>query len=168
MGKVLDTISMRRSVRKFTSQEIEDYKLESLLKAAMDAPTARNDQNVFYVLVNDQAIKNQILIELDIEKNYYDCKAILFSFEYKEDYLNEYNVGAAIENVLLAAEELHLNCCWIHSSLKALDTEKGRKLLKECLSLDKEYKPLDTVAIGYSESIMPQKKERKHNLDKII
>ena len=51
---VLENIFTRKSVRKFTSEPVSDKQVETLLKAAMAAPSAMNKQPWRFVVVNDK------------------------------------------------------------------------------------------------------------------
>ena len=51
---VLENIFARKSVRKFTSEPVSDKQVETLLKAAMAAPSAMNGQPWRFVVVNDK------------------------------------------------------------------------------------------------------------------
>ena len=47
----LENILSRRSVRSYLEKEVETEKLEKILKAAEYAPTGRNSQPLFFVIV---------------------------------------------------------------------------------------------------------------------
>ena len=51
---VLENIFARKSVRKFTSEPVSDKQVETLLRAAMAAPSAKNGQPWRFVVVNDK------------------------------------------------------------------------------------------------------------------
>ena len=56
----IDVIMSRKSVRSYTDEAIPAEKVEVLLKAAMAAPTAMNVQPWRFVVVTDQAVKDQL------------------------------------------------------------------------------------------------------------
>ena len=51
----LEAINKRRSIRKFTGKALTQQQIETLLRAAMLAPTARNAQEWDFVVVRDRA-----------------------------------------------------------------------------------------------------------------
>ena len=61
----MNAIFKRKSIRKFLDKEIEDDKIERLLKAGMQAPSAMNTQPWEFVVVKDkksiEIIENMIL-----------------------------------------------------------------------------------------------------------
>ena len=52
----LDVIMTRASVRSYTNQPVEKDKIDNMLKAAMAAPTARNQQPWAFVVVDNREI----------------------------------------------------------------------------------------------------------------
>lgn len=56
----LDLILNRRSIRRFTSRSVSDDVITKLIKAAMSAPSAHNQQPWEFIVINDQAILEQI------------------------------------------------------------------------------------------------------------
>ena len=56
----LDTIFSRKSVRTYTDQAVSEEQVETLLKAAMAAPTGMNVQPWRFVVVRDQAVKDAL------------------------------------------------------------------------------------------------------------
>ncbi len=52
----LDVIFMRRSVRAYTSQPLEDTTIRGLLEAAVQAPTAMHEEPWAFVVVQDRAL----------------------------------------------------------------------------------------------------------------
>ena len=61
-------IFARKSVRAYTSQPIEKEKVDSLVKAAMAAPTAVNKQPWAFVVVDDRTALDKLAAELPYAK----------------------------------------------------------------------------------------------------
>ena len=57
---VLDTIFARKSVRSYTEQDVTPEQVETLLKAAMSAPSGMNLQPWRFVVVRDQEVKDKL------------------------------------------------------------------------------------------------------------
>ena len=53
---VLEAIFTRRSIREFTNEDVSEADLETLLRAAMAAPSAHNRQPWHFVVVRDKAL----------------------------------------------------------------------------------------------------------------
>jgi nitroreductase len=56
----MKTIFLRRSIRKFIEKPVDKKIIDLLLKAAMNAPSAGNEQPWEFVVIDDRAILNQI------------------------------------------------------------------------------------------------------------
>ena len=67
----MDTILKRRSVRKWLNQPVEEEKIKTILKAAMNAPSAGNQMPWEFIVVEDKAI----LEELSNSSPYAKCVA---------------------------------------------------------------------------------------------
>jgi len=55
-----DPVLDRRSIRKYTAQPVDDRTVERLLKAAMSAPSAGNQQPWQFVVIRDARTKERI------------------------------------------------------------------------------------------------------------
>ena len=57
---VLDNIAARTSIRHYTEERLTDAEIETLLRAGMAAPTARNLQPWQFVVVTDSTVAAQM------------------------------------------------------------------------------------------------------------
>jgi len=74
---VLKAIKKRRSIRRFQKKEVEEFKIEQILKAATWAPSANNDQPWKFVVVRSADTKKKVLDALmDRMKDYYESRDI--------------------------------------------------------------------------------------------
>lgn len=149
MNEVIRHILARRSYRNFNEDEVKEDDLDTIIKCGIYAPTGRNKQNLFFIgLKNPEVVKQyKALFDKDI---YYGATTIVVILKRFDDPLTELNVGAAMENMLLACEALSYQACWIHHSIDLNDPEKKEKVMK-LFSLDKDYEILDSIAIGHAE-----------------
>ena len=158
----LSTIMTRTSVRAYTDQEIEDEKLETILRAAMAAPSAGNKQPWRFVVVKDKAILSAISENLHTMTMAVDAPlAIVVCGDMKAtfggdglDYWVE-DTSAATENLLLAAHSLGLGAVWcgIYPMMERV------KFLKDLLKLPEDIVPLNVVPIGYPDE-QPEIKDK--------
>ncbi|MGQ9730451.1 MAG: nitroreductase family protein [Candidatus Zipacnadales bacterium] len=146
--EALECIMTRRSIRQYTNEPVTDEQVETLLRAAMAAPSAGNKQPWHFVVVRDQALREAftnfhpyarmlpsaplgILIcgdtELELGGGYWlqDC-------------------SAATENLLLAANAIGLGGVWLGITPRPELVEKT----KELFGLPAHVIPLGMVAIG--------------------
>ena len=65
---VLENIHSRKSVREFTSEPVSDADIQTMLKAAMAAPTAINFQPWRFVVVNEREALDSLADQLPYAK----------------------------------------------------------------------------------------------------
>src|SRR5512136_549008 len=56
----LEALLTRRSIRHFTSQPVSGEYVEQILRGAMAAPSARNEQSWQFVVINDRQLLDAI------------------------------------------------------------------------------------------------------------
>lgn len=148
----IDAIMTRSSVRAYTAKPVESDKVETMLKAAMAAPTAVNKQPWQFVVVDDKDVLNQIP---PIIKGASMAKraqlAIVVCGEPKKSVkdLPDFwiqDVSAATENLLLAAHSLGLGAVWCGAFP---DKDNRVSKLQGVLGLPEDVIPLSVVVIGY-------------------
>ena len=122
----LECIAQRRSVRKFTDQEVSNEQLKELMQAARYAPSWANTQCWEFIIVRDAAIKEKLAATLP-EGNparkatlsapvlLVACGKLGTSGFYKGEVATSkgdnwylYDVGLATQNISLAAHDLGL------------------------------------------------------------
>ena len=52
--ELIDAIMTRRSIRRYTSEKVSDKQLETILKAAMFAPSASNRQPWHFIVIDEK------------------------------------------------------------------------------------------------------------------
>ncbi len=163
--ETLQAIFTRRSVRKFLRKEIEQQKIDLLLRAAMQAPSAHNKQPWHFILINERKILNAIADFHPYAKMLYKAPLAItvcgdLLRESKDGYL-ALNVAAATQNILLAAHAQGLGAVWI----AVYPTEYRIEKIKELLHLPQHILPISMVAVGYPAS--PVAPEDRYNPRKI-
>lgn len=147
----LDCIMTRTSVREYTDKQVPDSVVETLLKAAMAAPTAMNKQPWQFVVVTDKAVREAIA-QADQYIRAKEAPLVIVACgdlakeeegEGRDFWIQD--VSAATENILLAAHAQGLGAVWcgIHP-IKARE-----KAIADILGLPKGIIPLSAVCIGY-------------------
>jgi nitroreductase len=110
---VLRFITKRRSVREFTGEPVERAKLETALKAAMAAPSARNSRPWDFIVVTDRERVRAVCRTHPYAKFGVDAGAVVLPFGKKEGYRwFDQDMGAATENLLVALANLGLGATW--------------------------------------------------------
>ena len=113
---MLKEIEKRQSIRKYKDTAVEKEKITEILKAAMNAPTARNSQEwEFKVITNRTALNNMVNLSCYMAMMQEAPCAILVIANLDKAKNVEYgliNCAAAIENMLIEAVNQGLGSCW--------------------------------------------------------
>ena len=153
-----EAIKSRKSIRKYKSAPVEDGKLQEVLEAGRAAPTARNSQAWYCVVVrnpdllskmgpacNDQLWVGEAPVNLVICGT--DNRPMMCG-----QYTNPVDCSIALTQMILKAAELGLGTCW----LGAFDAEKVRALL----SIPASDTIVAVTPLGYPDTD-PQPRPRK-------
>lgn len=172
MNAVMENIKARRSTRAFTEEQITREELDTLLEAAVWAPSGMGKQLWHFVGIRN-AEKNLELARAVAaadnrgpEYNFYGAPASII-VAYKRDEIHAFLDGsAAIENILLAATALGLGSCWINQIRNVCDEPAVRALLTS-YGVPEDYLVVGSVALGHIAKETPAK-PRKEGVISII
>ncbi len=144
----LKAILTRRSIRRYTSQEVTDETINQLLKAAMSAPTAGNEPWHF-VVIRDRATLDQIPNFHPHSQMLKQCQVgiVICGDPTIETLKGRWllDCAAATENILIAANALGLGACWVG----IYPVEERIQGLRKLLGIPGHVIPLSMASIGY-------------------
>ncbi|MCJ7624759.1 MAG: nitroreductase family protein [Anaerolineaceae bacterium] len=150
MEDIQDIIYKRRSIREYQDRPVEEQKLTLLVKAAMAAPTACNNQPWEFVIVTEKAVMDVFREKMSYGK--YNAPAAIVVCGNPEVYLEPscgmcwvQDCSAATENMLLAAVGLDLGTVW----LGVYPDEKTINKVREVVALPENVTPLGVIYVGY-------------------
>lgn len=148
----LEAIFTRRSVRNFTNIPISETDLHDLLKAGMQAPSAKNEQPWHFIVIDQQEILHKITEFHPHSKMLLDAPlAILVCSDRKLEKKRAswlQDCSAATENILLAAHAKGLGAVWL-GIFPDSDRVSGMQTM---LSLPKDIRPVALIAVGHPAS----------------
>lgn len=151
----MNEIFHRTSVRKYQDKPVEDEKIEKMLRAAMAAPSAGNQQPwEFYV------VKNKATLEkLSKTSPFATCTAaapLAFVACYRVNCrMPEYaqiDLSACVENLLLEADALELGAVW----LGIAPLEERMVAVRAVLNIPETLKAFAIIPCGYPETVRAQ------------
>jgi len=145
----MDTIFKRRSIREYTQREVTDETIEKILRAAMAAPSAGNEQPWHFVVMRD---RQQLEAVTEFHEYAFMLKQAPVAIAVCPDTGLEKFEGfwvqdcsAAVQNMLLAATDLGLGSVWlgIHPVPERVEG------LARLLNVPRSVVPFALVALGY-------------------
>ena len=146
---VLDNIHSRKSVRSYTDEPVSAEQVETLLRAAMAAPSGMNMQPWRFVVVTAQATKDKLAGGFN--KMIAKAPVVIVVCGKTAGRLGGENknwtadCAAATENLLLAAEALGLGAVWT----ACYPYEERMKPAIEVLGLPSGVKPYCIIPLGH-------------------
>lgn len=165
---LMDAISQRRSIREYTMEAVDEGTLRRLIAAAIEAPSAVNEQPWSFSVVTDQALLARIsreaktymlaampahgpsehltqrLSDPEFHIFYHAPALILISARSVGPWAVE-DCALAAQNLMLAARASGLGTCWIGFAQGWLGTPAG----KQALDLPVEFLPVAPIIVGH-------------------
>ena len=149
----LETIFTRRSVRNFKPDPVGEEDLLDLLKAGMQAPSAKNEQPWHFVVIDDPELLHTIPGFHPHAEMLNDAPlAILVCSDRKLEKKRAswlQDCSAATENILLAAHAKGLGGVWL-GIFPDSDRVKG---MQDLLSIPDDIRPVSLIALGYPQFV---------------
>lgn len=149
---IFEAIKGRRSIRKFTSENVSSDDLRKILECATMAPSAGNIQPWEFVIVRDTEIKRRLSVAA-LDQTFIEEAPVVVvvcanemrsAWGYGRRGATLYclqDTAAAIQNLLLAAYAMGLGACWIG----AFHEEEVRKVL----GVPSGIRPVAIVPVGH-------------------
>lgn len=115
----MDIILNRRSVRKYNLDKKIDYDtLVDLCRHAEAAPSARRQESREYIIIDDQAIINELSLVSKGSMILSECNTVIAVIGKNPEglttpHMQPQDLSAATQNILLAATQKGLGSCWI-------------------------------------------------------
>ena len=167
---VMDAIHKRRSVRDFASDAVDKAVIRQIIDAAVQAPSAINEQPWRFTVVQEQATLDRIssrakahllsapsgslptrlhdiLRNPDFQIFYHAPALVVISGRADGPWMVE-DCALAAENLMLAACAADLGTCWIGFAQGWLQTPEGKKTL----NLPPECLPVAPIIVGRPKS----------------
>ena len=163
MTEILDIIKSRRSVRKYSPDQINQLELDKILEAGVFAPSAHNQQPWHFTVIQNPELLESInlivreaMAKSDVEwvrktgsnpgfKVTYDAPTLVIVSGRKDGIASITDCSAAIQNMLIAAESMGIGSVWL--GLMRFLFDKPEEVAK--LHIPDNYQPFYGVSFGY-------------------
>lgn len=167
---MIELLRKRRSIRKYTSQEIELEKLELLKEAVLRSPSSKNINPWEFIFIDKkglieklQAFKPHGVTPLKTAP----LAVVVCADETKNDVWVE---DCSIASILLqlTAQSLGLGSCWIQVRERMYsDNISSEKYIQKVLDIPENFKVLNIITIGYPETVRDGKPFEELQFEKI-
>lgn len=164
----MNLIFERKSIRKFIDKEVEKNKIEKIVHAGQVAPTAGNQDEAEYIIVQDKKnleklsevspnakpVKNAgVAIVLICNKN---------KLKYAENW--QQDLGAVAENIWLETGFQGLGGVWIGVA----PLQQRMDVVSDILGIPKDYDVFSIFAMGYCDEKIRKDIDVKEYNDQIV
>jgi len=147
----MQAIFDRRSIRKYEDRPVEKEKIEKLLRAAMQAPSAANQQPWEFLVIEDKEVLNKLAQTSPYSKMVASSAVTIVLLSRKEGLLVPscvpQDMGAASENLLLEAVELGLGAVW----LGIASIPDRMEFIKKLFDLPENIEAFALIPVGYPD-----------------
>ena len=165
---VLDNILTRRSCRAYTDRPVSKEDLDTILKAAIYAPSGMSRQSWQFTVIrkkeNIQELAKVVRETLNRPEsyNFYDPDVIILASNEKDNTNGLADCACAMENMFLMAQELGIGSCWINQLKEICDEPQVRAELKK-FGVPDNHIVWGIVDLGYGAQ-EPVCKEKNENV----
>ena len=143
----IEAILSRRSIRKYTSEQVSSEDIGIMLKAAMAAPSARDAQPWHFIVIDDHRILDTIPETHPNASMLFEAQlaiAVCGDSQYQPGWWMV-DCAAAAQNLLLAAHAIGLGAVWIGFYPVAARMRE----LQGLVGLPSHILPLALIALGH-------------------
>ncbi len=177
---VLQAIANRRSHRAYKAEQLPEEVLEKILRAGLEAPSARNHQPWHFSVVQNPELIQEVHDEAarvmgregsprfadpDFQIFYY-APTVVFIFGEKGFSWTDVDCGIAVENMALAAEGLGVGSVILGLPKPAFQGNKADEL-RNRLQCPEGYDFVIALALGYSTDTKAAHDLREEKISRI-
>ena len=175
-NETIQTILNRRSIRHFDTRQVEEEKLQQILKAGLYAPSAGGRQGVLFVVCQDREVNERlgrikranshprmatehcyvsreqpsIADDPEIKNAFYGAPSVITLFAPKGFLFAVDDCAVAAENMMLAADFLGIGSCYIGQGWTAFADPYGQEILKTW-GIRTDYYAVMQLLLGYQK-----------------
>lgn len=146
----MEVIKRRKSVRKYSDEQISEDELRQILYAGCAAPVSYKDyDSIKFTVVQNKAMLDKMsrAVDSSLDPLYHVPTLIIISTtKAAVEHVECFNVACIVENMLLAATNLKLGSIYLTYFL--LTIRKRKDILKE-LAIPEGYEAISAVGVGY-------------------
>lgn len=168
-NELYDLSLSRRSIRKYTDEEISDEVLNEIMKVALTAPNSFGHRPVEFVVVKD----NETIRELASCKSLGGSQIIgantvivvMVKLDRGEFWIEDGAIASSY--ILLAAEQYDIGACWVHIRNRRGKRKSSDEEIRDLLEIPNNFAVLNLIALGGKGEIKKSYQESDFDKNKI-
>ena len=155
---LIDVMLKRRSVRKYTDEDIPNEKMNKILQAGLLAPTSRNLKPCNFLVIENKEVLKKISESkahgAAFLKDANRAIAVIGNSTVADTWIEDSSIALAFMHLM--ATEQEVGSCWIQIRLReSADGESTEELVREILGLDEYFGIVGILALGIEDGQMP-------------
>jgi len=164
MNEFKDLVQLRRSHRKFTSQEIDSDDVKLILRAALMAPTSKGQRAWQFVVVDNKMDLEKLSDAKDMGGSFLKdaplCIVVLGDPLQNDCWIEDGSIAAI--SMQYQAEDLGLGSCWVQMRGRGLsDGTSADEVIRGILDIPENLSVLCVIAIGHkADERKPQNEDK--------
>jgi nitroreductase len=144
---IINTITSRRSIRKYTKDPVTGDTILAILEAGLWAPSGLNNQPWAFVIIREREIKKKLSTLTQYSRIIIECDVCICVFYDKPEGYNRdkdaMSIGACIQNMLLAAYSLGIGSVWLGEILNR------KSEVSSLLAIGDDHELMAVIALGH-------------------
>jgi len=164
---IMEIIKKRRSVRRYSSQEIREEVIKEILEAARLAPSAKNLQEWKFIVVRDRATREKLAEAAKGQQFIADAPVVIAGVATYTRYVMTNGIPAchvdlaiAMEHIALAAAEKGIGTCWIGAFYQ--------DRVKKILGVPDDCMVVSLMPLGYPVNPLMEEKKNRKSMEEIV
>ena len=152
MGSFSELIKRRRSVRKFTDEELTQEQVVSLMKAALMSPTSKRSNAWQFIVVDDKELLKKLSLCKEQSAQFIADAALAVVVVADPLASDVWIEDAAIASIYiqLQAEDLGLGSCWVQVRERFTATGiPSNDYVHEVLGIPLQLQVVSIIAVGH-------------------
>ena len=152
MENFSELLKVRRSMRKFTDEELTQEEVVTLMKAALMSPTSKRTNAWQFIMVDDKELLEK-LSHCKAQASQFIADAPLAIVVTADPLASDVWIeDASIASIMiqLQAEDLGLGSCWVQVRERyAADGTSANEIVHEILDIPLQLQVLSIIAVGH-------------------
>ncbi len=147
-----DIVSKRRSIRKFTDEELTPEQTQAILRAALMSPTSKSTRAWRFIVIDDKDLLRQVAQSKNAGADFVNDAPLAVIVLMDTSLTDVWVEDAAIAAVTMQyqATELGLGSCWAQLRLRGQDDgTSAEECLRDIFNFPEYLKPLCVIAFGH-------------------
>lgn len=157
MQDILEIIKGRRSIRKYKKEAPPEDLIKKCIEAALYAPSARNSQPWYFIVVKDREKIKELAKAQPFTKFLEGAPYVIVALadEKKSNHWLE-DMGCCLMNLLLEAHSLGLGACW--GAIYHPESKERENHVRKVIDIPEHLRVVACIGIGYPDETPHPKK----------